>query len=63
MLAELLIDAVRQTLGPMCSPELLEEELREQGLIRARDFSWDRSAAQTLEVYRDVASRRHLHAA
>jgi glycosyltransferase involved in cell wall biosynthesis len=38
-------------------------ELREQGLVRAGDFSWDRCAAQTLEVYRDVASRRHLHAA
>jgi glycosyltransferase involved in cell wall biosynthesis len=38
----------------------LRGELRERGLARARDFSWDRNARATLEVYREAAdlSRR-----
>jgi glycosyltransferase involved in cell wall biosynthesis len=30
-------------------------ELRTQGLVRAREFSWDASAARTQDVYRDAA--------
>ena len=37
-------------------PALLAE-LRERGLHRARDFSWDRTAEITRDVYRDVARR------
>ncbi|HVU04595.1 MAG TPA: glycosyltransferase family 1 protein [Polyangiaceae bacterium] len=37
-------------------PTLLGE-LRERGLERAKAFSWDRSAALTLDVYRDVVAR------
>ncbi len=33
----------------------LREELRERGLERARAFSWDNAARDTLEVYRDAA--------
>jgi glycosyltransferase involved in cell wall biosynthesis len=33
----------------------LREELRARGLERARAFSWDKAAAETLEVYREVA--------
>jgi glycosyltransferase involved in cell wall biosynthesis len=32
----------------------LRSELRERGLLRARAFSWDTAAAQTLEVYREA---------
>ena len=32
------------------------DELRSKGLQRARQFSWERAAAETLEVYRSVAS-------
>lgn len=32
------------------------EDLRSKGLQRARQFSWERAAAETLEVYRSVAS-------
>jgi glycosyltransferase involved in cell wall biosynthesis len=31
------------------------EDLRQRGLGRARDFSWQRTAAATLEVYREAA--------
>jgi glycosyltransferase involved in cell wall biosynthesis len=30
-------------------------DLRERGLARARSFSWDAAAEQTLAVYREVA--------
>lgn len=50
-LAAALSDVVR-------SPELCRS-LSEQGLARARDFSWDRCARETLEVYHDAASARH----
>ncbi len=32
----------------------LRDELRQRGFERARIFTWDRTAAETLEVYRDV---------
>ena len=35
--------------------DALREELRERGLERARAFSWDNAARDTLEVYRDAA--------
>ncbi len=38
-------------------PSRMAEEAR-AGLERARQFSWDRTAAITLDVYRDVAQRR-----
>jgi len=34
----------------------LREELRARGFERARDFSWDAAAEQTLEVYREAAA-------
>jgi len=34
----------------------LRDELRLRGLERARAFSWDRAAEQTLEVYREAAA-------
>jgi glycosyltransferase involved in cell wall biosynthesis len=34
----------------------LREELRERGFERARAFSWDVAARQTLEVYREAAA-------
>ena len=38
-------------------PEL-REDLRERGRRRAREFSWDRCAELTLDVYRDVLRER-----
>jgi hypothetical protein len=32
------------------------DELRQRGLLRARQFSWERTAAATLEVYREAAA-------
>lgn len=33
----------------------LRADMREKGLIQAKKFSWERTARETLEVYRDVA--------
>ena len=49
-LASALHDFVR-------SPHM-RQSLSEQGLSRARDFSWDYSAQATLRVYHDAAARR-----
>ena len=40
----------------------LRAELRERGLERARAFSWDTAASQTLEVYREAAAAGPLSA-
>ncbi len=37
--------------------EALQEEMREKGLQQAAKFSWERTAQETLEVYREVTSR------
>ncbi len=37
--------------------EALREEMREKGLQQAAKFSWERTAQETLEVYREVTSR------
>ena len=49
-LASVLRDFVR-------SPRA-RQSLSEQGLSRARDFSWDDSARATLRVYHDAATQR-----
>jgi len=36
----------------------LHEQLRNEGLARATNFSWIKTAQQTLDVYRSVAARR-----
>jgi len=38
--------------------EALARELRRKGLARARGFSWERTARQTLAVYEEVAGER-----
>jgi glycosyltransferase involved in cell wall biosynthesis len=50
-LATALSDIVR-------SPER-RRSMSEHGLARARDFSWDRAARETLEVYHDATSAGH----
>jgi hypothetical protein len=39
----------------VASDRELRDELRARGLARARDFSWERTAQATREVYRSVA--------
>jgi glycosyltransferase involved in cell wall biosynthesis len=44
-------------LGDFVRSTSLRRSLREQGLCRAKDFSWDNCARATLEVYREAATR------
>jgi glycosyltransferase involved in cell wall biosynthesis len=48
VLAEAIEDAVEN--------RTIAEELRRKGLARARQFSWERTAEQTVAVYRSVAN-------
>jgi glycosyltransferase involved in cell wall biosynthesis len=43
-----IVDGLRRVL----TDPARAEEMRRKGLIRAREFSWERSVAKTLEVYR-----------
>ena len=61
--AALLIDptdtaALTQALHDILSQPALHADLRQRGLDRAAQFSWERCAAETLAVYADVLARR-----
>jgi glycosyltransferase involved in cell wall biosynthesis len=49
-------DAVglRQALERLLTDSRLQDEMRRRGLVRVREFSWERTAAGHLEVYRQV---------
>ena len=49
-------DSIAAALEEACGPEATL--LRKLGLERAQDFTWDRTAERTLEVYRHVHARR-----
>lgn len=61
--AALLVDpysaeSIAEAIGRVLSDPVLAAELRAKGLARAQDFSWEQSAARTLEIYREVADAR-----
>ena len=37
-----------------CEPEV-RRDLVERGLVRVREFTWERAARQTLDVFRELA--------
>jgi len=50
-------EEMAQTMERALEDEGLRQELREKGLARARDFSWERTARETLAVYQEVAGQ------
>ncbi len=48
--------ALADAMGRVARSASLRTELRDAGLARVRDFSWDRSARAHLEVYREAAA-------
>ena len=46
-------DGIRRVL----TDPALAQELRMKGLVRAREFSWERSVARTCELYKEVGER------
>lgn len=51
---DLNVDAMQKTLEHLLNDPGWRERLRERGLARAAQFSWERAARATLQVYQDV---------
>jgi glycosyltransferase involved in cell wall biosynthesis len=49
--------ALRQGLARLLASEDLRSDLRRRGLKRAGQFSWERTAQETLAIYEAVARR------
>jgi glycosyltransferase involved in cell wall biosynthesis len=49
-----IVDGMRRVL----TDAALAAGMRRKGFERAREFSWERAAARTRELYREVAGRR-----
>ena len=49
------VDAWKHALNAIATDAAIRERLREQGPIRAAQFSWDRTAEETLRVLEAVA--------
>ena len=48
------VEAVAHTLDRLASEDSLCADLRARGLARAREFTWERAADETLATYREV---------
>ncbi|MCH7837091.1 MAG: glycosyltransferase family 4 protein [Chloroflexi bacterium] len=60
--AALLVDprnvgALAEAMGRLLSDDALRADLRARGLERAKQFSWQRTARETLSVYESVAAK------
>jgi glycosyltransferase involved in cell wall biosynthesis len=55
LLAEPEPEAFADALGQLVGDAAVRERLRAAGLARAADFSWERTARETLAIYRAVA--------
>jgi glycosyltransferase involved in cell wall biosynthesis len=51
------VESIARALHLLASEPLLREALRERGLARAAQFSRERSARETLALYREVTGR------
>jgi glycosyltransferase involved in cell wall biosynthesis len=51
-------EAMASRIEPLLTDEATRSGLREKGLRRARDFSWEKTAQATLEVYRELAGQK-----
>jgi glycosyltransferase involved in cell wall biosynthesis len=50
------IDSIVDGLRSVLTNPARAEDMRRKGLERAREFSWERSVARTLEVYRRIGA-------
>jgi alpha-1,3-rhamnosyl/mannosyltransferase len=50
------LDAIAQGMDELLGNEGLRKHLAERGLERARKFSWERCAEQTLQVYKRMGA-------
>ncbi|MBI3048782.1 MAG: glycosyltransferase family 4 protein [Acidobacteria bacterium] len=52
------IESIADGIEQVLSSPALRAELREKGIARAREFSWERSVARTRELYEEVGGKR-----
>ena len=50
------VEAMAEAMVKLLNDTGLRDEMRQRGFHRAAEFNWDRSAARTLDVYRQVVS-------
>jgi len=48
------VDSIVDGLRRVLTDPARADEMRRKGLVRAREFSWERSVAKTLQVYREI---------
>jgi glycosyltransferase involved in cell wall biosynthesis len=48
------VEAIAAAVARVLTDERLRADLRQRGLARAREFTWERTARETLAVYREV---------
>ena len=51
------VAALSEAMGRLLSDDALRADLRARGLERAKQFSWQRTARETLSVYESVAAK------
>lgn len=51
------VEAIASAIQNVADSDALRSRLRQAGLARAREFTWDRTAAQTLAAYEQVMSK------
>jgi glycosyltransferase involved in cell wall biosynthesis len=51
------VDALTSAMARLLSDEALRADLRQRGIERAAQFSWERAARETLSVYENVAAK------
>jgi len=48
------INDIKDKIEMVLDDEKLQEELRQKGLQRAKEFSWEKSASKHIEVFQEV---------
>jgi len=47
-------DEIRETIRKVITDKNKQEEMRRKGIIRLEQFSWEKTAKQTLDIYRSI---------
>ena len=51
-------DMLAEAMGRILSDTVLQESLRSQGFDRIKEFSWEKTARQVLDIYREICGTR-----
>lgn len=53
------VEAIADAVGRVLTDAVLQETLRQRGLERASQFTWERTALETMAVYREIYEETH----